>query len=377
MRPMRVFSGLLGAALLLAAPLFAQPKPAAPKWKLQYFYDQEKTSLTINDFAFPSAQYGIAVGYIAEGKHEEPTQLLSADGGEHWTLSPLKEMPIALFFLNDQLGWMVTSKGLWRTSEAGRNWVKLPKPPGDLLRVCFTSEKDGYAVGIKKLVLQTHDGGETWKKVKEAEDQPGDAQYSAYVWVAFADPKIGLITGANIPPRRFAPYYPDWLDPAATLRMRDIPHLSYSLVTLDGGETWRTKSASLLGQTSRFQLNLNGKGLGLIEYSELSEIPSEVYVIDWHKNTASIVFKEKSIGITDIKMENDGTAYICGVQEAGRLRDIIPSKVVVLRSRDYTHWEKMPVDYRASAIRTLFAAPDAAHRFIATDNGMILKWTGD
>jgi hypothetical protein len=365
------------AAPLLAASLLSAQNPPAAKWKMQYFYDQEKTSLTINDFAFPSAQYGIAVGYIAEGKHEEPTEIISIDGGERWTPSPLKEMPVSLFFLNERLGWMVTTKGLWRTTEMGRNWVKLPKPPGDLLRVCFTSEKDGYAVGVKKLVLQTHDGGDSWKVVKEAADQPGDPQYSAYVWVAFADPKIGLITGANMPPRRFAPYYPDWLDPAATLRMRDVPHLSYSLVTLDGGETWRTKSASLLGQTSRFQLNPNGKGLGLIDYSELSETPSEVYVIDWRKNKALTVFKEKSIGITDVWMESDGTAFICGVEEPGRLREIIPSKVVVLKSIDYSHWEKMPVDYRATAIRVMFAAPDSAHRFIATDNGMILKWTGD
>ena len=62
-------------------------------------------------------------------------------------LSPLKEMPISLFFLDDSLGWMVTTRVLWRTTEAGRNWTKLPKIPDDILRVCFTSEKDGYAVG--------------------------------------------------------------------------------------------------------------------------------------------------------------------------------------------------------------------------------------
>ena len=376
MNRMRLVAAFFLAGLLPAAPPSAQTPPA-PKWKMQYFYDQEKTSLTINDFAFPSAQYGIAVGYITEGKHEEPTQLLSADGGEHWTPSPLKEMPVSLFFLDDRMGWLVTTKGLWRTTEAGRNWVKLPKTPGDLLRVCFTSEKDGYAVGIRKLVLETHDGGESWKAVKDAEDQPGDAKYSAYVWVAFADPKIGLISGQNIPPRRFAPFYPDWLDPEATLRMRDVPHLSYSMTTTDGGESWRKRSASTLGQTSRFRLNPNGKGVGLIEYSELSETPSEVYIMDWRSNKASIVFKEKSVSITDVWMDNDGTVYICGVQQPGRLRDIIPGKVVAFRSHDYSHWEKMAVDYRASAIHAMFAMPDATHRFVATDNGMILKWTGE
>ncbi len=360
-------------ALLLSAPLFSQQEPSAPRWRMQYFYDQEKTSLTINDFVFPSEKYGIAVGYVSEGKHEDPTQLLTADGGDHWALSPLKETPVSLFFLDDSLGWMVTTKGLWRTTEAGRNWTKLPKIPGDILRVCFTSEKDGYAVGLKKVVLQTHDGAQTWEPVKQAVDQLGDPHYSAYVWVAFANPKIGLITGTNNPPRRFAPEFPDWLDPAATLRMRDIPHLTYSLITLDGGETWRSKSASLLGQTARFRLNPNGKGIGLIEYSELSQIPSEVYMIDWRSSVSTRVYKDPKISVTDVWLDSDGTAFVSGIEEPGRLRDIIPGKVVVLTSKDYKSWDRMPVDYRASAIRPMLAGPDAQHRWMATDNGMILK----
>ena len=50
------------------------------------------------------------------------------------------------------------------------------------------------------MVLQTHDGAQSWTPVKEAADQPGDPHYSAYVWVAFATPKIGLIAGTNNPP---------------------------------------------------------------------------------------------------------------------------------------------------------------------------------
>lgn len=355
-------------ALVAAMPMAAQ------RWKMQYFYDHEKTSLTINDFAFPSAQYGVAVGYIAEGKHETPTQVLTTDGGEHWALSTLKETPVSLFFLDDRSGWMVTTKGLWHTNEAGRSWTKLPKVPGDILRVCFRDEKNGVAVGIKKVVLETHDGGETWKPVKEAEDQPGDAKYSAYVWAAFANEKVGLITGTNNPPRRFAPLFPDWLDPAATLRMRDMPHLTYSLATVDGGATWKSRSGSLLGQTSRFRLYPNGMGIGLVEFSELSDIPSDVYMIDWRTAKSTTAFKDAKTSISDVWIDPAGFAYISGIEEPGRLRDIIPGKVVVMRSKDYAKWERMPVDYRASAIRTMLAIPDAQHKWLATDNGMILRW---
>lgn len=358
---------------LVALTLPAQ----AQRWKIQYFYDKEKTSLTINDFAFPSAKYGIAAGYVAEGKHEEPMSLVTSDGGDRWQLLPLKETPVSLFFLDDSIGWMVTTKGLWRTTEAGKNWTKLPKVPGEILRVCFTTRMDGVAVGVKKLVLTTRDGGETWTPVAAAQDQPGDPLYSAYVWAGFANPNMGLAIGTNNPPRRFAPWFPDWLDPAATLRMRDVPHLSYSLATNDGGKTWRAGSVSLFGQTSRFRLTPDGNGIGLIEYSELSNIPSEVYVLDWHTGKSHSVYKDPKIGISDLWMEPDGMVYLSGIEEPGRIRDIIPGKVVVYTSRDYKTWLKMPMDYRATALRTMLAMPDDQHQWLATDNGMILKLVPD
>ena len=85
------------------------------------------------------------------------------------------------------------------------------------------------------------------------------------------------------------------------------------------------------------------------------------------------VYKDPEISVSDVWMDDDGTAYLAGIRQPGRLRDIIPAKVVVFRSKDYKLWEAMPVDYRASAIRPMFAMPDAENRWMATDNGMILK----
>jgi photosystem II stability/assembly factor-like uncharacterized protein len=361
----------------MALALSAGTSLQAGTWKMQYFYDQEKSSLTINDFQMISVQRGIAVGYILEGKHEEPVSVVTSDGGEHWSTIPLKETPVSLFFLDESLGWMVTTKGLWRTTEAGRNWTKLPKLPEGIVRVCFTSENEGFAVGLKKTVLATHDGGQHWAPVAAAAEQPGDAKYSSFVWIGFATPKAGLITGGNTPPRRFLPDSPEWLDPKATLAMRDVPHLNYTLATSDGGKTWRSASASLFGETSRFRLLPDGRGIGLIEYSELFNYPSEVYKIDWHTGKSVSIYKDPHVSITDVWLAPDGSAYLAGIREAGRLRDIIPGKVVVLKSQDYQSWTIMPVDYRASAIRTMLSAPDPAYMWMATDSGMILKLTAD
>jgi hypothetical protein len=223
-------------------------------------------------------------------------------------------------------------------------------------------------------VLVTHDGGQSWTPVAAAANQPGDPLYSAYIWVGFATPEIGLVLGTNNPPRRFAPLFPDWLDPQATLRMRDVPHLTYSLSTRDGGKDWRAGSRSLFGQISRFRLLPNGKGVGLMEFSELSNIASEVSLLNWHTGNSESIYKDPKVGISDVWMDSDDTIYLADIEEPGRIRDIIPGKVTVFSSHDYKEWRKLPVDYRATALRTILAIPDSQHQWLATDNGMMLKW---
>ena len=167
------------AALLIAA---LTPSLFAERWNIQYFYDQSRSKLEIVDLAFPTAQRGIAVGWIGDStsdKKVRPTEILTSDGGEHWTLSPLKDEPRSVFFLNENLGWMVTETAIWSTSEAGLNWRKIceqPKPnpklgpasPGGLiLRLWFLDEQHGFAIGYQKTVLQTADGGRTWTAVAD------------------------------------------------------------------------------------------------------------------------------------------------------------------------------------------------------------------
>src|SRR5262249_32770143 len=144
---------------------------AAQRWQMQYFYDKSKSTLLIQDLQFPSATRGVAVGNIREGNHQKPVSLVTSDGGAHWQLIDLKEPPLSLFFLNESLGWMVTTKGLWETTEVGKSWRKVPGLPADMLRVYFLDEKIGVAAGAKKKAAQTHDGGAHWTPI-EAAAQP-------------------------------------------------------------------------------------------------------------------------------------------------------------------------------------------------------------
>jgi hypothetical protein len=360
---------LLGGLLAISAA--ASPE-GAPRWRMQYFYDEDKSTLVITDLQFASATRGVAVGAIVEGKSRKPVALATSDGGAHWKKTDLQENPVSLSFLNESIGWMVTDKGLWVTTEMGLNWRRLAKPPADLLRVLFLDEKHGFGVGLKKKVIETTDGGEHWTPVDAAAEPPGEVNFSAYNWIAFPTPRDGIISGLNVPPQRNEQQYPDWMDPEEAMRQRDTPHLSYSLSTHDGGESWKAGATSLFGEIARIRLLADGKGLGLIEYSNSFAYPAEVKQINWHSGKSETVYRDKRFDVSDVWLTSGGTAYLAGTQVNGQIHDVIPGKVQVLRSTDMSVWAEMEVDYRAVAGRAILAG-NGESLWMATDSGMILK----
>jgi len=360
------WAGVLALCAAFAIPLAAQ------RWEKSFFYDQDKSGMVFTDMAAPSALRAVAVGYITNGKHEEPVSIVTSDAGEHWERLPLKEMPVSLFFLNESLGWLVTANGLLRTEDAGRTWQRLPTPPADILRVWFQDEKNGWAVGAPKAILETHDGARHWKPVA-LKEPPGDAAHSAYTWIAFANPETAMISGWNIPERRWAGETPDWVDPRSALLRSDLPHLSYAAWTRDAGKTWTANAASLFGEMERVRLLPDGRGLGLTVYSQGFRFPSEVFRLDWHTGKSSSIFRVPDVAISDIWLSPNGTAYLAGTTVQGKLRDVIPGKVRVLSSDNYSAWKEMQVDYRAEGHRAILAVAGGAPLWVATDMGMILK----
>jgi len=363
------------AAPQTPAPQSAAPQAAnsAPRWRVQYFYDQAKSSLVFHDIQFFSPLHGMAIGNIQDGKSRKPAAVVTTDGGEHWSLTPIEDHPISLFLLNDTLGWMVTEHGLWQTTEAGKDWHKLPHPPAQPLRVFFTDANNGWAACLKKAVLATHDGGRHWEPVAVAAEPNGAPDRSAYTWIAFANATHGIITGINQPVQRFAPMFPAWLDPEDALSRRETPHLAYALTTNDGGKTWKTESASLIGRITRVRLAPDGVGLGLIEYADSFRFPSEAYKIDWKTGKNATIFRDKRYAITDVWVTPGGGAFLAGVETTGEVRSVSPGKIKVFQTSDWTTWNDEPVDYRAIAQRVLLAgAGDGV--WLATDNGMILRW---
>jgi hypothetical protein len=372
---MTIVSGRQLASIWVAGAMLAisaGQAVCAEKWRVEYFYDKNHSSLVINDLAFPSPSRGVAVGYLDEKGDPRPVSVVTDDGGAHWTIKPLKEIPISLFFLDDSLGWMVTPKGIWRTEEGGRSWRELPKSPKLQVRVHFLDEKHGFAVGTHKSVYQTVDGGKTWEPIAAAEEPHTNPEHTVYNNITFANANSGFINGYSNPPRR-DDQKPEWLDPEDEATRREWPHMSIMLNTHDGGKTWKPSTSSMFGHITRAMFLPDGRGLGLIEFTNTFKWPSEVHRLDGATGKSEIVYNAKDRDITDVLLQPAG-AYLVGVEVVGRLQHPpYPRKLKVLKSTDLTNWEEMDVDYHADGVRAMLRAASDGTLWIATDTGMILK----
>jgi hypothetical protein len=128
-----------------------------------------------------------------------------------------------------------------------------------------------------------------------------------------------------------------------------------------------------LGRITRVRLGASGAGVGLIEYADSFKYPSEVYQIAWKTGKNTTVFRDKRYGVSDVWLTPGGAVYLAGVEFPGEVRSVSPGKVKVFGSADFSSWTEQDVDYRANAQRVLLAG-SGEQVWLATDNGMILRW---
>ena len=117
--------------------------------------------------------------------------------------------------------------------------------------------------------------------------------------------------------------------------------------------------------------------MGLIEFSDAFDWPSEVFFLDWKSAKQKRTYREKDRKVTDLAIAGpQGPVYLGAIEHFGKLQQLpIPQKVKIIRSDDAEHWTEMPVDYRAVARRVILATAGAGNAWAATDTGMILKLT--
>ncbi len=364
---------LVALSALAQAPLDRTPIPGA-SWRARFFHDEDDSRLTLRDLKIVDTTNGIALGSLIQGTGRRGVAVRTSDGGGTWEILKLAEEPLSAFFLTKRLGWMLTVSHVWSTGDGGRTWNRLARHDG-LRSLSFVDENRGFAVGLRKQVLETRDGGSHWTKVAAAAEPKTDAERTRYLSVEFRG-KVGVIAGSHEPRRAGDGAETSWLDPAAAMRRRQLPSLSILLQTLDGGDTWRSSTQSILGVLSHYKLAPPSSLLTLVQFPNQFEWPSEVYLLDLAAAQMDRVFREKDRAVQDVALLDNGMSYLAAVEPPGTLRGIpVPGKVRIARSSDRRAWREMDVDYRAMAQRVMLASLPGGPVWAATDTGMILALT--
>ena len=343
----------------------------AERWKVQFFHDEDNSRITIQDLAFPSESTGIACGARQSERSIKGIVLLTRDAGKSWTELAVQELPVSLFFLNESLGFMVTTKGLWKTEERGLSWKKL-KSWNNVLRVHFLDPGHGFALGPNRTFLSTNDGGKSWDPVAEIKKVSATTNF---YWMAFQGPSRGILMGSSAVQRKRLGSLPEFIDPEAASHEREWPHLSTTLETRDGGRTWEPQTAPIFGSMKRLRFVPEGLyGISILQYEYSFEVPSEAYLFNLKTGKSESAYRAPGRYVEDIAFLGPSTGLLAVIERPGKLMNSpFPGKLRILRASNLRSWMEMPVDYRASGNRAIFAVVNERNAWVALDTGMILR----
>ncbi|MCS7041930.1 MAG: hypothetical protein NZR01_03980 [Bryobacteraceae bacterium] len=380
---------------LAAAPAFAQPSgfqrlpeiPAAPpapaagpraqrRWRVQWMFDEDRRSAALADFCCPAPGRAIAVLRIEGEFRDQNAAVLTRDGGRAWSMIPLRDAPLALCAAGESGLWLLGAKSLWYSAENGLEWTKknLPKRPGNrpVYRIHFLDDSRGWAFGAGRTFYQTSDGGATWRPVPESSTIGLKDENTAWTWMAFLDPRHGLIAGFSAPRRDEGPW-PDWMAPERARQRRLQPTTTIAGETRDGGQTWKFSFTSAFGRVVRLRA-AGSHGLAISHYGENFDFPGEVYLLDFRSGSSRPIFRRRDLRVDDGALLPDGSALLAAIQPPGALRQTpIPGRLRIFHSPDLQQWNELKVDYRAEGGAAFLAAPSPDELWAATDTGCILR----
>jgi len=373
-----VQAALRPVALAIGLVAGLQTLHAATRWKIQYLYDQAGSNFDIRDIACPSPRRCVAAGVISDKKdHQGGAVVVTSDSGRNWSRYEVKELPLSLFFLGEEMGWMITDRGLWSTAEGGRTWTKVESRKG-ILQTLFLDANHGYIAGTAGLLDETLDGGKTWTKLPAAGAASTgalpaiDPRAVSYASITFQGPH-GFIVG------EIDPSAPKPANRSPATERQPSGRQVMVVETLDGGKKWTAGAVAVEAGIGRLRISKLGFALALLVYEDQHRpLASAVVKLILGQPNSRMIFGERDRAATDVALLREGGAVLVAIEPPGNSPQVpIPGKLKMFESRDLTLgqavvWEEMDVDYRAVAQAAVLAVADDHHIWVATDTGAIL-----
>jgi photosystem II stability/assembly factor-like uncharacterized protein len=171
--------------------------------------------IQVSTVSFATTKYGWASGSMG-------ALLRTTDGGAHWkrqfVLEPsfVDQDSYRVEALSSSVCWAVGSGGIYKTTNAGKTWVRVAKKlrpssyAGNAWEFCRFVGSSGWIVSSCGDIIGTKNAGKTWSRQRTAEDAGND-------WVGgFSATKVGHAFVAV-----------------------NAPGGHHVLATTDGGATWQ------------------------------------------------------------------------------------------------------------------------------------------
>ncbi|MEJ2103791.1 MAG: YCF48-related protein [Ignavibacteriaceae bacterium] len=124
---------------------------------------------------FCQGNYGWLIGSSINSKKNYAR---TTDGGLTWTSEVLSHNMSKIFFLNENVGWIV-GEGIIKTTDGGGSWTSLTsfcELPYVLTDLHFVSENVGWVIGQSGSILKTTNGGVTFVEEKKEKVIPSSLE---------------------------------------------------------------------------------------------------------------------------------------------------------------------------------------------------------
>lgn len=145
------------------------------------------------------------VGWVVTGRGV----IATTDGGQSWhhQLDRRMRFGAQVDFIDRDHGWLVSDQSVLVTEDGGQHWAPLPAQCPAIGGVHFYSASDGYAVTGHRSpsgrwqagpVLRTHDGGQSWAEVATPDDAQEICMTDAdHGWLAAGGEIYRTVDGAQ------------------------------------------------------------------------------------------------------------------------------------------------------------------------------------